>query len=100
MDMFKMLKQARELQVQAKKIEQELRSKTIQVNTGGIDILINGKQELVSLKISPEVLKETNTEKLEQIFLRAVNDAIRKSQDLVTSEIKKISGGLNIPGLG
>lgn len=100
MDMFKLFKQAKEMQSQMKKVQEELKNKTIQVDSQGVQIMMNGKQEIQSLKINPELLNGTTADKLEKVFLRAFNEAITKSQDLMASEMKKISGGLNIPGLG
>lgn len=99
MDLFKMLKQAKEMQSQMKKIQEELKGKTVEVNSGGINIIINGKQEILSVKVPPEILQNATGEKLEKILLRGFNDAISQSQALMANEMKKISGGLNIPGL-
>lgn len=99
MDMFKLLKQAKEMQSQMKKMQEELKEKTIQVDCQGIQIVINGKQEIQSLKINPDLLPGTTAEKLEKVFLKALNEALAKSQELMAGEMKKISGGMNIPGL-
>ena len=99
MDMFKLLKQAREMQSQMKKIQEELKDKTIQIDSQGVRIVMNGKQEVQSVTIAPEILAGISAEKLEKIMLRAFNEAISKSQDLMAGEMKKISGGMNIPGL-
>lgn len=100
MDMFKLLKQAREMQSQMKKIQEELKNKTIQIDSQGVQIVMNGKQEVQTLKISAELLNGATTDKLEKVFLKAFNEAITKSQELMAGEMKKISGGMNIPGLG
>jgi DNA-binding YbaB/EbfC family protein len=97
--MFKLLKQAREMQSQMKKIQEELKDKTIQIDSQGVRIVMNGKQEVQSVTIAPEILAGISAEKLEKIMLRAFNEAISKSQDLMAGEMKKISGGMNIPGL-
>jgi nucleoid-associated protein EbfC len=98
-DMFKLLKQAREMQAQMKKVQEELKDKSIQIDCQGVRIAMNGKQEVQSVTIAPEILAGASVEKLEKIFLRAFNEAITKSQDLMAAEMKKISGGMNIPGL-
>lgn len=98
--MFKLLKQAKEMQSQMKKVQEELKNKTIQVDCQGVQIIMNGKQEVQSLKVTPELLNGITAEKLEKVLLRAFNEAITKSQELMAGEMKKISGGLNIPGLG
>lgn len=99
MDFFKMLKQAKEMQSQMKKVQDELRSKIVEVNYQGISLIMNGKQEIQNIKISPELLQNNPPEKLEKILLKAFNEGILKTQDLMSGEIKKITGGLNIPGL-
>jgi nucleoid-associated protein EbfC len=98
-DMFKLLKQAKEMQSQMKKMQEELKGKTIQTDYQGVQIIMNGKQEVQTLKINPELLNGATADRLEKVFLRAFNEAIAKSQDLMASEMKKISGGMNIPGL-
>ncbi len=99
MDMFKLLKQAKEMQSQMKKMQEELKGKTIQVDCQGVQVIMNGKQEIQTLKINPDLIPGATAEKLEKVFLRAFNEALAKSQDLAASEMKKISGGMNIPGL-
>ena len=87
------------MQSQMKKIQEELKDKTIQIDSQGVRIVMNGKQEVQSVTIAPEILAGISAEKLEKIMLRAFNEAISKSQDLMAGEMKKISGGMNIPGL-
>lgn len=99
MDMFKLLKQAKEMQSQMKKMQDELKDKTVEAEYQGVKVIINGKLEVLSLKIDPGVLSGNQPEKIEKIILRAVNDAIGKTQDLMAGEMKKISGGMHIPGL-
>lgn len=99
MDFLKMLKQAKEMQSQMKKVQDELRGKTVEVNYQGLYVLMNGKQEIQNIKISPELLQNSSPEKLEKALQKVFNEAISKTHDLMSGEIKKITGGLNIPGL-
>jgi nucleoid-associated protein EbfC len=98
-DMFKLLKQAKEMQSQMKKMQDELKDKTVEAEYQGVKVVMNGKLEVISLKIDPSVLSGNQAEKIEKIVLRAINDAIGKTQALMAGEMKKISGGMNIPGL-
>lgn len=97
MDFFKMMKQAKEMQSQMKKIQEELRSKTVEVSYQGITIVMNGKQELQNIRISPDLLQ--SAEKLEKALQKAFNEAILKTHGIMSEEMKKVTGGLNIPGL-
>jgi hypothetical protein len=75
--------------------------KTVEASSGGgmVNVVINGKQEIQSMRIDPEVVNREDIEMLQDLIVAAVNEAIRKSQEMMTEEMKKITGGLNIPGL-
>jgi len=61
--------------------------------------VMNGKQEILSVSIDPEVVNREDIEMLQDLIVAAVNEAIRKSQEMMQEEMKKITGGLSIPGL-
>ena len=96
-----MLKQAQQLQSKMKKIQEEISEKTLDVSSGGgmVSVKITGKQQILSMSIDPEVLKQNDIEMIQDLVLSAVNEAIRQSQELMQSELSKLTGGLNIPGL-
>jgi hypothetical protein len=73
----------------------------VEVGSGGgmVNVVINGKQEILSIRIDPEVVNREEVEMLQDLIVAAVNEAIRKSQEMMTEEMKKITGGLSIPGL-
>ncbi len=100
-DMGKMMKQARKLQQQIGKLQEELGSKTVEASTGGgmVRVVATGKRELQSIEISPEVIDPEDVEMLQDLTLAAVNEALRKAEELASSEMNKIAGGLNLPGL-
>jgi DNA-binding YbaB/EbfC family protein len=102
-DMGKMMKQARKLQQQISKVQEELGSKTVEASTGGgmVKVVATGKRELVSIEISPEVVDPDDIDMLQDLTLAAVNEALRKAEELATGEMNKIAGGmnLNLPGL-
>jgi len=102
-NMGKIMKQAKKLQEQMGKLQEELASKTVEASTGGgmVKVVATGKRELQSIEISPEVLDPDDIEMLQDLTLAAVNEALRKAEELATSEMGRIAGGmnLNIPGL-
>jgi nucleoid-associated protein EbfC len=95
------MKQAQKLQAQMLKVQEELAQKTVESSVGGgmVKAVANGKQELVSIKIEPEVIDKDDAELLEDLVLSAVNDALKKAQEMASEEMGKLTGGLNIPGL-
>lgn len=99
--MNKMIKQAKKVQEQIAKMQEELQEREVEASAGGgvVNVIINGKQELLSIKINPEAVDPEDVEMLEDLIIAAVNEGVRKSQDMVSSEMAKITGGLNIPGL-
>ncbi len=100
-DMGKMMKQARKLQQQMGKLQEELGSKTVEASTGGgmVTVVATGKREVLSIVISPDVVDPDDVDMLQDLTLAAVNEALRKAEELATNEMNKITGGLNLPGL-
>jgi nucleoid-associated protein EbfC len=98
---FNPMQQVKALQDKMAKMQEELATKTVESSSGGgmVTALMNGRQELVGLKIDPQVVDPHDVEMLEDLVVAAVNDALRRSQELAASEMGKIAGGLNIPGL-
>jgi len=99
--MGNMMKQAQKLQAQMIKMQEELGEKTTEATSGGgmVKAVVNGKQQLVSITIEKEVVDPEDIEMLQDLILAAVNDALEKSQEMVSREMGKLTGGLNIPGL-
>ncbi len=97
----KMMKEARKVQEQIVQMQEELRQRELEVTVGGgaVTVKVNGKQEILSLKITPEAVDPDDVEMLEDMIMAAVNEAVKQSQDMVSSEMAKITGGFNIPGL-
>jgi DNA-binding YbaB/EbfC family protein len=95
------LKQAQQMHARISQLQEEMAQKTVETSSGGgmVNIVMNGKQEILSLRIDPEVVNREDVEMLQDLIAAAVNEAIRKSQELMTEEMKKITGGLSIPGL-
>jgi len=99
--MGNMMKQAQKLQRKMMKLQEELGERTVETSSGGgmVRVVANGKQQVVSIAIEKEVVDPDDVEMLEDLVLAAVNDALRKSQEMVSGEMGKLTGGLNIPGL-
>jgi DNA-binding YbaB/EbfC family protein len=96
-----MMKQAQKLQAGMVKLQEELALRTIEATSGGgmIKVQANGKQQIVSIKIEKEVVDPNDVEMLQDLILAAVNDALSKSQEMVSQEMSKLTGGISIPGL-
>ncbi|MCF6097592.1 YbaB/EbfC family nucleoid-associated protein [Thermovorax subterraneus] len=97
----KLMKQVQKMQEEMAKLQEELKERTVEATAGGgaIKVVANGKKELVEVKIQPEVVDPEDVEMLEDLILAAVNEALQKAEEMVTSEMAKLTGGLNIPGL-
>jgi DNA-binding protein YbaB len=98
MDMFKMIKEAAAMRSKLAEMEKSLKAKIIEVNQNGVTVKVNAKGDVVDFKLSPDVLKD-DLGKLEKNILRNFQEAIKKSHDVMAEEAKKITGGMNIPGL-
>ena len=99
--MNQMLKQAKKVQEQIVQMQSELELRELEASSGGgvITVRVNGKQELLQIKINPEAVDLDDIEMLEDLVMAAVNEALRQSKDMVSNEMAKITGGLNIPGM-
>lgn len=95
------MKQAQALQERMAKLQEEAAKKEVEASAGGgmVTVKLNGRQELLSVKIDPEVVKSGDIEMLQDLLVAAMNEGLRKSQELISEEMKGMTGGLNIPGL-
>ena len=100
-NMGNLLKKAQQLQERMVKLQEELGEKTIETSSGGgmVTIVANGKQEIVSVKIDPEVVNADDVEMLEDLILAAINDALYQDKQMVSEEMTKLTGGVAIPGM-
>ena len=99
--MGNMMKQAQKLQSKIFKLQEELADRTVETTVGGgmVKAVANGKQELLSISIDPEVVDPDDVQMLEDLVVAAVNDVLKKAQEMVSAEMTKLTGGFNIPGL-
>ena len=96
-----LMKQAQQLQTKLARIQEEAAVKTVEASAGGnmVVAVVNGRLELVSLRIDSTVLEAGDAEMLQDLVIAAVNEGIRKAQKMVADEMGKVAGGLKIPGL-
>lgn len=89
------------MQAQLLKVQEEVGNKMVTASAGGgmVEATVSGKLELVSLRISPEVIHPEETEMLEDLVVAAVNEALRKAQEMVNNEMAKVTSGIKLPGL-
>lgn len=89
------------MQAQMAKLQEEAAKKTIEASSGGgmITAVVNGKQQLISLKIEEAVVDPSDIEMLQDLIVAAINEAMKQSQDMVADEMSKLTGGMKIPGL-
>lgn len=99
--MKQMQKQAMKMQKQMEEAQNDLKERVVEASSGGgmVTVHMNGKQEILSIKIDPEVVDPDDVPMLEDLIVSAVSQAMKKSQELYQSEMGKLTGGLNIPGL-
>lgn len=95
------IKQAQQLQAKILKVQEEMANRTAEASAGGgmVTAVANGKQEIVSLRVEKEVVNPEDLEMLQDLIVAAVNAALKKAQEMVAEEMKKLSGGLYIPGI-
>lgn len=100
-NMGKLMKQAQQLQSKMTKLQEEMAEKTIEATAGGgmVKVVANGKQQVVSIRIEKEVVDPDDVEMLQDLILAAVNDALARAQEMVSQEMSKLTGGMNIPGM-
>ncbi|SHH22977.1 hypothetical protein SAMN02745221_01978 [Thermosyntropha lipolytica DSM 11003] len=97
----KMMKEAKKVQERIAKLQEELENRVVEASAGGgaVQVKVNGKQQLLEIKISKEAVDPEDIEMLEDMILAAVNEGLKSAQEMVSEEMAKITGGLNIPGL-
>ncbi len=96
-----MLRQAQKMQEDMAALQSELEGREYDVTAGGgvVEIKINGKKEILSIKISPDIVDPDDIETLEDILTAAVNESIKKVEETASAEMQKITGSLQLPGM-
>ncbi|MEN6484386.1 MAG: YbaB/EbfC family nucleoid-associated protein [Syntrophobacteraceae bacterium] len=95
------MQQVKALQDKMARMQEELAARTVESSAGGgmVTAVVNGRQELVSIKIERQVVDPEDVEMLQDLVVAAVNDGLRKAQEMASQEMAKLAGGLKIPGL-
>jgi hypothetical protein len=98
-DFKELLKQAGQLQERIKVIQEQLSRKTVSADTGGgmVTVTVNGRQEIVSIKLDPLCVDPRDIPMLEDLILTAVNQGMRRSRELAAEEMKQVTGGIPLP---
>ena len=94
------MKQANQMQLKMKKLQEELAHREFSGTSGGgaVSVKVNGDNKVLSLIIDPEVMKDSDTEMLQDMLISAINDAIKTAKETSSQEMSKITGGMNLPG--
>ncbi len=100
-DFQEMLRQVQQVQERMAKLQEELGGRTVEATAGGgmVTVVMNGRQEIVAVRIEKEVVSPDDVELLQDLVRGAVNEAVSRSRKMMAEEIAKITGGMNLPGL-
>ena len=100
-NMNNMMKQIQKMQKDMTDAQEKLEVETFEATAGGgaIKVTVNGKKELVSIELKQEIVDPDDVEMLQDLVLAATNEALRGAEEMVSKEMGKITGGMNIPGL-
>ncbi|MCI8386939.1 MAG: YbaB/EbfC family nucleoid-associated protein [Clostridiales bacterium] len=100
-NMNAMIKQAQKMQADMEALQEDLDAREYDVSVGGgvVGVKINGKKEILSIDIKPEIVDPDDIETLSDTLVAAVNEAIKKVEETNSTEMQKITGDINVPGL-
>lgn len=100
-NMAKMMKQVQKMQSELARVQEEVAEKTVEATAGGgaVRAVVSGRLEVKALQISPEAIDPEDPELLADLVLAAVNEGIRRAQEMVQKEMARVTGGLSIPGV-
>lgn len=99
-NMNNLMKQAQKMQRQMEEMQKELETKTVEATAGGeaVKVVVNGRKEVVEIELKPEVVDPEDIEMLQDLVMAAINEGLRKADEMVNSQMSTITGGLNLPG--
>lgn len=100
-NMGSMMKQVQKMQKQMADLQNELNEREVEASAGGgaVTVKVNGKKEVLEVTIDKDVVDPDDVEMLQDLILAATNEALRSADEMVSREMQKITGGMNIPGL-
>lgn len=96
------MREAQKLQSKMQEMQEEAKNKTVEASSGGgmVTVTANGAGEIVAIKIEKDVVNPDDVEMLQDLILAAANEAIKRAHEMVSEEMAKLTGGLQLPGLG
>lgn len=97
-----MMREAQKLQAEMLRMQEEAKKKTVEATAGGgmVTVVANGGNQIVSISIDKEVVNPDDIDMLQDLIMAASNEALRRAQEMVNEEMSKLTGGLQLPGLG
>ncbi|MBQ3124392.1 MAG: YbaB/EbfC family nucleoid-associated protein [Clostridia bacterium] len=100
-NMNSVIKQAQKMQEEMERVQQETEEEQVEATSGGgaVKVVVNGKKELISIKLDPDAVDPDDVETLEDLIMAAVNEGVKKAEEIMSERMGAITGGLNIPGL-
>jgi nucleoid-associated protein EbfC len=100
-NMGQIMKQAQKFQTKMAKMQEELSDRTVEASAGGgmVTVVANGGQDVLSIRIDPEVVDPNDVEMLQDLIMAAVNDALNKAKAMMNEEMGQLTKGMNIPGM-
>ncbi|CAG7838789.1 YbaB/EbfC family nucleoid-associated protein [Clostridium botulinum C] len=101
MNINNLMKQAQKMQQQMQQVQSELQEKEFEASAGGgaVTVKANGKKEIISINIEPDVVDPDDVEMLQDLILAACNQVLKTADEETNKEMKKLTGGLNMPGM-
>lgn len=99
MNIQQMMRQAQQLQAKMEKIREEAAQRTVEGTAGGgmVTVMANGKNEILSVRIDPEVIDKEEPEMLQDLVMAATNQALGRAQEVMESEMAQLTKGLPVP---
>ena len=96
------MREAQRIQTEMQKMQEEAKKQTVEASAGGgmVTVTASGAGEIISIKIEKDVVNPDDIEMLQDLILAASNEALRRAHEMVNSEMSKLTGGLQLPGLG
>ena len=100
-NMNKMMNEVQKMQAEMAKIQKALEEQSYEATSGGgvVKVIVNGKNEMLDIQINPEVLDPDDVEMLQDLILAATNEALKKAQETMSTEMNKLTGNMKIPGM-
>lgn len=100
-NMLQMMGKLQQFQEDMAKMQADLKTKTVEetAGDGSVIVIVNGQQQIVSIVISPEIMTAENAEQVQEWLICATNNALRKAQELVKTEMEKLTRDMNLPNI-